>query len=165
MHNYAAIKEATHTEEKYRHFPCRSLFIFWTVYLQQHNISRALGHMVPQPSLAGPLVARETDEAQRRARGGVEGGGGGGWYRKRVAELSCISISALLCLYVCSMWSCLAAYLVSYTNHSNEEPVCQLSDCPRCGLARMPIVDVCLCVHVPVRLSCAGSREGINLAL
>lgn len=47
MYNCAAIKQANHTNEKYWYFPLRAIFIFWTGSLQQHDISRAPGHMVP----------------------------------------------------------------------------------------------------------------------
>lgn len=62
MYNCVAIKEMAHTTEKHWYFPLRAIFILWTRSLQQHDISRALGHMVPQPSLPGLPVARETDE-------------------------------------------------------------------------------------------------------
>lgn len=70
MYNCAAIKEVTHTNEKHWYFPLRAIFIFWTGSLQQHDISRAPGHMVPQPSLPGVLVARETVKVQGRPKVG-----------------------------------------------------------------------------------------------
>lgn len=63
MFNCAAIKEMAHANEKHWYFPLRAIFIFWTGSLQQRDISREPGHMVPQPSLPGVPVARETDEA------------------------------------------------------------------------------------------------------
>lgn len=66
MYNCSEIKEVTHTNEKHWYFPLRSIFISWTGSLQQHDISRVPGHMAPQPSLPGVLVARETDEVQGR---------------------------------------------------------------------------------------------------
>lgn len=45
MYNCAAIKEMTRTNEKHWYFPLRAIFIFWTGSLQQHDISRAPGHM------------------------------------------------------------------------------------------------------------------------
>lgn len=76
MYICAAIKEVTHTNEQHRYFPLRATFIFWTGSLQQHDISRAPGHVVPQPSLPGVLVARETDEVQGRSRGRGSTAGG-----------------------------------------------------------------------------------------
>lgn len=64
MYKCTAIKEMVHTNEKHWYFPLRAIFILWTGSLQQHDISRAPGHMVPQPSLPGVPVARETDEVE-----------------------------------------------------------------------------------------------------
>lgn len=62
LHYCVAIKEMAHTNEKHWHSSLRAIFIFWTGSLQQHDISRAPCHMVPQASLPGVPVARETDE-------------------------------------------------------------------------------------------------------
>lgn len=88
MYSGAAIKEVTHTNEKDWYFPLRAIFIFWTGSLWQHDISRELGHMVPQTSLPRVPVATETD--------GVWGRPEGGGVFRRGAGCSCIFVSAVL---------------------------------------------------------------------
>lgn len=93
MYNCVAIKEMAHTNKKNHWYSSlRAIFIFWTGSLQQHDISRAPCHMVPQASLRGVPVARETDEVK-----GSPGGRGlsvGSRLLRRGAELSCASTSA-----------------------------------------------------------------------
>lgn len=62
-----------HIDEKHWYFPLRAIFILWTGTLRQHDISSELGHMVPQPSLPGVPVAKETDEVLYREDQGVWG--------------------------------------------------------------------------------------------
>lgn len=52
--------------------------------------------MVPQPSLPGVPVAKETDEVLYSGDQGAQGSGAGGGVFRRGAELSCISLSVLL---------------------------------------------------------------------
>lgn len=65
----ADMKMYSNANEKLRYFPLRAIFIFRTGSLQQHDLSRAPGHMVPLPRLPGVSVARETDEVKGKTRG------------------------------------------------------------------------------------------------
>lgn len=98
MYKCTAIKEMVHTNEKHWYFPLRAIFILWTGSLQQHDISRAPGHMVPQPSLPGVPVARETDEVEGSPGGrGAKCRGQGAEVRRSVVLLIYISTISPLC--------------------------------------------------------------------
>lgn len=137
MYHWAAIKQTNHTNESYRYFPLRAIFIFWTGSLQQHDISRAPGHMVPQPSLPGVPVA-----AERLMKCGQDQGVGsrvlGAGYRAEV-------LNSPACLYLCDCTTCV---FLADCGFYVQPLACQHRDCPRCGLARILIVDEHVCVFV-----------------
>lgn len=114
----------------------------------EHRVTWSLSPV----SLEFLLLQRETDEVW--ARSGGRQPSAGGRVASRGAEFSCMSISVRL-------------HYMRLSSHFNENTVCQHRDRPPCGLARILIVDehVCVPVSLCVCLCCAGSREGINLAL
>lgn len=93
-----------------------------------------------------------------------EAQGGGGVLRCQVVLHVSGAVGSIHSLHANTQF-CLAAFLESNTNTSHENLMCQSLHCPRCGLASMLIVEERVCVSVSLCLCCAGSREGINLAL
>lgn len=119
MYNCAAIRQMTRTSEKKKHwyFPLRAIFILWTGSLQQHDISRAPGHMVPV-SLEFLLLERLMKSREDQGVGGSSVGGG---VLSRGAELSRVSISALHVSYafLSACISCVFPLIISSCANSS----------------------------------------------
>lgn len=146
MFNCAAIQEMTHATEKHQYFPLR------VVFTRQHDPCSNMIHPECQVtwslslvSLPRVPVARETNEV-RGSPGGREG------YRQ-CTKRRCW---ALAFIYISS--SCSIVFINDVLKSSRA------SSSVRTGL-HADCCRACLCARLPVCLRCAGSREGINLAL